>query len=88
MPKYVITAWAESASGPGWANQPVWYLTRDDNGKLEVECLQPNDQTKEMQILYAMSDITHRSMTAAVRKIIGPHNPTVMKHVDKERKNE
>lgn len=22
----IVTAWAESASGPGWANQPVWVL--------------------------------------------------------------
>lgn len=66
---HVITAWAEGAAGPGWANQPLWYLV-DDYGKLRVECLQPDEQSSEIKTLYAMSEVTHLAMTAAVRRAL------------------
>lgn len=66
----VVTAWAESANGPGWANQPIWYLVEDDLGKRTVECLQPQEQTSEMRTLYAFSQVAHLAMTKAVRRFL------------------
>lgn len=68
MERVVVAAWAETADGPGWANEPIWYLTRETNtGKLQLECLQPGEHTAEMHTLYKISAAAHRAMTGAVR---------------------
>lgn len=65
----IITAYAESASGPGWGNTPIWFVVRSRlDGKLRQECLQPNEQTDEMHILYGISQCAHAAMTNAVNK--------------------
>ena len=67
----VVCAYAESASGPGWANAPVWFVIRSRlDGTLRHECLQPDEQTPEMQHLYSTSLAAHLAMTAAVRRAI------------------
>jgi hypothetical protein len=71
MSKYIVAAWAESASGPGWGNSPLWYLVKDNaDGKYSVECLQPEDQTREMRLLYLTSQAAHLAMTHEVRKAV------------------
>ena len=67
----VLTAYAEGASGPGWANQPIWVIVRDGNGALRQECIQPERQTAEMLTLYRISQSAHLAMTAAVERIRG-----------------
>ena len=67
MTERIVTAWAESASGPGWANAPVWYLVKTDIG-YDVRCIQPSEQTRDMVLLYRLSQEAHLSMTAAVRR--------------------
>ena len=64
----IITAYAEPASGPGWANQPIWVVVMDSNKDLRLECIQPNEQTSEMQILYRSSAAAHVEMTSAVSR--------------------
>jgi hypothetical protein len=65
----VIAAWADSAAGPGWANQPVWVCVRSQlDGSHRIECLQPNEQGDEIQILYSVSQSAHRAMTGAVER--------------------
>ena len=64
--EHIVTAWAEPAAGPGWANRPLWVLIRDGDGKLRVECIQPADQTVDMHILYSVSAAVHAQMTRAV----------------------
>lgn len=64
----ILTAFAEPASGPGWSNTPVWYVLRDEHGKLTLECLQPEDQTPEMVNLYDVSRAAHTAMTRAVKR--------------------
>lgn len=66
----VLTAYAESASGPGWANWPIWYIVRNDDGTLTEGCLQPQEQTSEMFTLYRVSAAAHEAMTAAVTKLL------------------
>ena len=68
---YIVTAYAESAAGPGWANQPVWVVVRSQlDGSVRIECLQPNEQSGEIQGLYAVSQAAHGSMTRAVRTML------------------
>lgn len=62
----VVTAYAETASGPGWSNAPIWVITRDSNNVLHQECLQPDEQTPEMAALYAVSSAAHASMVRLV----------------------
>jgi hypothetical protein len=69
MTETVLTAFAESASGPGWANSPIWVVVRK-NGTSEymVRCIQPGEQTEEMITLYTISQAAHLAMKKAVRR--------------------
>lgn len=65
---HILTAYAERANGPGWANAPVWVIVRSQlDGSLRQECLQPDEQTSDMQTLYRVSEAAHVAMTAAAR---------------------
>ena len=63
----IVTAYAESAHGPGWSNTPVWVIVRNGDGVFRQECLQPEEQTADMRILFRVSESAHRCMTAAVQ---------------------
>jgi hypothetical protein len=65
----VITAYAESCNGPGWANSPIWIIVQDETNKLRKECLQPEEQTKEMRLLYKISEQAHLQMSGLVDNI-------------------
>lgn len=65
--EHILVAWAESASGPGWANAPLWYVVRASDGKMRVECLQPKEQTAAMAAYYRTSNCVSAEMTALVR---------------------
>jgi len=67
----IVTAYAESAAGPGWANQPIWVIVRGRDGALREECIQPDEQTDWMYALYAVSAAAHGSMVKAVRAHLG-----------------
>lgn len=64
----IITAFAESANGPGWSNSPVFVIVQAINGELRTECIQPEDQTRSMISLYPVSQAAHLSMVNAVAK--------------------
>lgn len=64
----VITAYAEPAVGPGWANQPVWVVVRSRlDGTIRQICLQPFEQSAEMLYLYSISAAVHAAMTGAAQ---------------------
>ncbi len=63
---HVVTAYAQRASGPGWANVPLWIVVRDANGRLREECLQPEEQTPTMAALYNIAEAVHHAMRQAV----------------------
>jgi hypothetical protein len=65
---HVVAAWADVASGPGWANRLIWLLLRDADGILSLEAIQPDEQTAEMVALYAVSEAAHLSMIGAVAR--------------------
>lgn len=65
--EYVVTAYASRASGPGWANTPLWVVIRDRvTGLFREDCIQPEQQTAGMRILYNVSEQTHAAMVAEV----------------------
>lgn len=70
----IVTAYAERASGPGWANAPLWVIVRGLDGSLRSECLQPDEYGPEIAALYAVSEAAHLSMRGAVcRKVKMKH---------------
>ena len=70
---HVLSAWAEPARGPGWANAPVWVAVRNgtDNA-CRIECLQPSEQTARMRDFYAFSALIQRHMTCEAEKAMAP----------------
>lgn len=64
----IITAWAEYCSGPGWTNQIVNVLERDDSGRLTLRALQPEEQMAEIKALFGVSATAADSMTEAVKR--------------------
>jgi len=73
LPKdaHVITAYAEPASGPGWANAPVWVIWRGQDGILQQSCLQPHEQSSEIVLLYSIAATVHGTLCRLVRRLIG-----------------
>ena len=69
-PKKIVVAWAEDVGGPGWANSPVWFIWRDDNGTLRQECLQPDEHSIGISFLYEVSVSASTSMLSAVRGLM------------------
>ena len=65
----IVCAYADRASGPGWANSPLWVIVRR-GGILRQECLQPEEQTREIAWLYSVSASAHEAMTGAVRAAV------------------
>lgn len=61
---HVVAAYAKLASGPGWSNTPVWVIVESCTGELRTECLQPEEQTPGMQLLYGISASVHQAMNA------------------------
>lgn len=66
----VVTAFAEPACGPGWANQPVWVICRNHDGSLYMECIQPEEQTREMRLMYSLSADIHQKMRREAEQIL------------------
>ena len=69
--EYVVTAYASRASGPGWANTPIWVVIHDRvTGLYREDCIQPEHQTAGMRILYGISEQTHAEMMAEVAMLL------------------
>jgi hypothetical protein len=67
----VVTAYAQPANGPGWANRPLWVVVRR-NGTEEYRmvCLQPHEQTEEMVCLYGIAAQVQGQMTKAAERLL------------------
>lgn len=66
----VVAAWAESCSGPGWANTPVWVLVRRRDGTTVEECIQPKDQTEAMRTLHHIAAHVARVLAGEASKVL------------------
>ena len=56
----ILAAWGERVSGPGWSNELVWVLSQDtapgpEFGRLRIDAIQPEDQTRELRALLGAS---------------------------------
>lgn len=66
----IVTAYAQHAAGPGWANSPLWVIVRDGDGKLREECIQPEERTPALHWLYDVAAASHRSLMDAMQQAI------------------
>ena len=64
--EYIIAAVPEYASGPGWANQPLWVHIARNDGTMRSECLQPDEQTSEQHTLFRVGAAVHRQLVESV----------------------
>lgn len=69
--EHVICAYAQHANGPGWANGPLWYIVRNkQTGVLREECLQPNEQSIGLHLVYNIAEGVHRVLTSEIEKLV------------------
>lgn len=64
---HIVAAYAEPASGPGWANSPLWLVVCSEDRGLRLECMQPDEQTAGIASIYRIGAEVHSEMTAAAR---------------------
>jgi hypothetical protein len=70
--EYVVVAWAEPVSGPGWANSPIRAIVQEQyGGHMRQVWLQPNEQTAEMLTLYGVNAASTGQMTRLVARRLG-----------------
>lgn len=62
----VVTAYADRHAGPGWRNAAVWVVVMDANKRLRRDCIQQDEMTDEMLVLFDVSHSAHKSMASAV----------------------
>lgn len=72
---HIIAVVAEPASGPGWANTPLWVIVQDGNGQLRRECLQPDEQSDGIRVLYATAAAVHGALVREVEALTRKHKP-------------
>jgi hypothetical protein len=71
----IVAVVAEPASGPGWANTPLWIIMQDESGKLRRECLQPDEQSDGIRVLYATAAAVHGSLVKEVEALVANRRP-------------
>ena len=65
----IRTAWCERCHGPGWSNQPCWVLIEDRrDGKLRVECLQPDEQPPLVVKTFELYAVVHGMLMDDLRR--------------------
>jgi hypothetical protein len=62
----VLAVVPEYASGPGWANMPVWVHVGNIDGTYRSECLQPDEQSAEMLTLFRVGAHMQSALVGAV----------------------
>ncbi len=62
----IVAAVPEHCHGPGWSNSIVWVYIASQDGRLRTECLQPCEQTHEMQTLFDAGAAMCRALVDAV----------------------
>lgn len=67
MKDKIVAVVPESCVGPGWTNDPIWvYRQKPGGGEIYRECIQPQDQTREMLILFKVLEAAHSAMVEIV----------------------
>lgn len=72
--EYIVAAVPEYCAGPGLANTPVWVYIACPEGNLRMEAIQPDEQSREMRLLFRPAEAMHRAMKSLVptRKVRKP----------------
>lgn len=60
--EYLVTAWAEYCSGPGWSNQLINVIIKDINGKMRQDCLQPAEQSKSIRDMFEIHAVCNKKL--------------------------
>ena len=51
--EHIAAVVPEYVSGPGWSNRPLWvHIHNNGAGTFRTECIQPDEQTPEQQLLF------------------------------------
>lgn len=76
----VVAVVPEIINGAGFRNTPLWiYIVDNIAGTYREECLQPEEQTDRMRVLFPTLETAHATMKAlvmvnnVVREDIQPH---------------
>lgn len=69
--EYVVTAFAERVSGPGWANTPITVVIACPNElqKFRLAFLQPDEQSYDLKVVFPYSMQVQRDMLAAIQPL-------------------
>lgn len=51
----LVCAYPEYCKGAGWSNTIVWLIIQDNQGKLRQESLQPEEQSREVCLLFPVA---------------------------------
>ena len=66
--EHICSARPEFAYGAGWTNTPIWVIIREPDGTYRKECLQPEEQTEEMRLLFEITAKAQDLMTGLIKK--------------------
>jgi hypothetical protein len=64
----VLAARPDSASGPGWRNEPIWVYVQRNGGAIREECLQPDEQTGNMALLFDVVEAGQRELIGEIER--------------------
>lgn len=65
----IVAVVPEYCAGPGWANRPIWVHIVNQANHYRMECIQPEQQSKEQQLLFRLAETAHRQMIDTVKII-------------------
>jgi len=64
----VLAARPDNASGPGWRNYPIWVYVQREGGTIREECLQPDEQTANMALLFDVVEAAERELIGEIER--------------------
>jgi hypothetical protein len=67
MSRTLVVAWAETVHGSGYGNRIILRLWRHDNGRMEVDAIQPEQQTEQMRVLHKVASAMTEELTGWVK---------------------
>ena len=62
----VLAVRPEFSIGPGWRNKPMWVYIQSTGGEIREECVQPNEQTENMLLLFDVAEAGQRELIAEI----------------------
>lgn len=62
----VVAVVPERCCGPGWINTPAWVYIATNDGRLREECIQPDEMTPQMRVLFNAGEAMCKALIDAV----------------------